>query len=75
MSKKRSFTYDVGDLVKWKQQRITEDFIDNYENIGIVIGHEQRYSKEEHVCKVQVGNQTYNIRTHMLKLVSKGIKE
>jgi hypothetical protein len=72
---KKSFIFEVGDLVKWKQQRITEDFIDNHENIGIVIGHEQRYSKEEHVCKVQVGSQIYNIRTHMLELVSKGTKE
>jgi len=75
MTNNKAFIFEVGDLVKWKQQRITEDFVEEYENVGIVIGHERRYAKEEHVCKVQVGSQTYSIRTHMLELVSKGTKE
>ena len=67
-----NFIFQVGDLVMFESTRQTEDFTESYEVLGIVVGHEKRYSKQEHICRVQTGFNVVNVRTHQLTLVNRG---
>ena len=67
------FRYQLGDLVSWKGNRITEDYIGDMILTGIII--EQRYVfTADNKFKVRTPDKDYWIRADHLTLLSSGNK-
>ena len=67
------FRYQLGDLVSWKANRITEDYIGDMILTGIII--EQRYVfTADNKFKVRTPDKDYWIRADHLTLLSSGNK-
>tara|TARA_R110000824_G_scaffold235123_1_gene423853 strand:- start:397 stop:636 length:240 start_codon:yes stop_codon:yes gene_type:complete len=64
-----SFRYQLGDLVSFKANRITEDYIGDMMLTGIII--EQRYVfTADNKFKVRTPDRDYWVRCDHLKLIS-----
>ena len=67
------FRYDLGDLVNFKANRITEDYIEDTMLTGIIV--EQRYVfTADNKFKVRTPDGDYWVRCDHLKLISSGTK-
>ena len=67
------FRYDLGDLVNFKANRTTEDYIEDMMLTGIIV--EQRYVfTADNKFKVRTPDKDYWIRADHLTLLSSGNK-
>ena len=67
------FRYQLGDLVKFGDKRLTEGYIDDVTRMGIVI--KQRYVfTADNKFKVRTPDGDYWVRCDHLKLISSGTK-
>jgi len=68
-----SFRYQLGDLVKFGDKRLTEGYIDDVTRMGIVI--KQRYVfTADNKFKVRTSDGDYWVGCDRLKLISSGTK-
>ena len=67
------FRYNIGDLVKFKVARHTEDYHSYVEKVGIVVEQSLNYTKDI-LYKINVKGKDYWIRSSHITLLSKAPK-